>query len=117
MEYDVNTVFIAVELTDLFAPLANYKFANDTEIKVIEVNATELTYIYHLISAFKVKGLQAQAYSFVEVLRKIGDISKIFNYYDATSKSLSADISNWVIGLDVTTNPEDLQKFLESEQA
>ena len=60
------------------------------------VNATEITYIYHLISKHKVKGLTKDSYTFSKVLVRIGNISKLFNYYDSYAKNLSADIQNWV---------------------
>jgi hypothetical protein len=40
--------------------------------------------------------LTKDSYLFSEVLLLIGAISKIFNYYDATGKNLSADIQDWV---------------------
>lgn len=96
LDYDVNTVFFAIELTELLINMKNVKFTNDVDIISFPVNATEITYIYHLISPYKIKGLCKDAYSFSQVLRRIGDISKIFNYYDTTSKSMSTDIQNWV---------------------
>jgi hypothetical protein len=96
LEYDVNTVFFAIELTDLLVNMKNVKYTNDTDITAFPVNATEITYIYHLISPYKIKGLCKDAYTFSQVLRRIGDISKIFNYYDTSGKNLSTEIQNWV---------------------
>ena len=96
LEYDVNTVFFAIELTNLLGNMSSIKYSNDKEMKAFPVDATEITYIYHLISKHKVKGLTKDSYLFSQVLVKIGDISKIFNYYDAHAKNLSTDIQNWV---------------------
>jgi len=96
LEYDVNTVFFAIELVDLLGTLRDVKYTNDTELKHVQVNATEITYVYHLISKHKVKGLTKYSFLFSEVLIKIGEISKLFNYYDAVGKNLSQDIQNWV---------------------
>lgn len=96
LEYDVNTVFFAIELTDMLSSMKEVKYTNDTDLVPFEVNATEITYIYHLISKHKVKGLSKDSYTFAQILRKIGNISKVFNYYDATSKSLSVEIQDWV---------------------
>lgn len=96
LEYDVNTVFFAIELVDLLGTMRDMKFSDDKELKYVAVNATEITYVYHLISKHKVKGLTKDSFLFSEILMKIGDISKIFNYYDAVGKNLSADIQNWV---------------------
>lgn len=97
MEYDVNTVFFAIELTNLLAGMKDAKFTNDTDLVAFQVDATEITYIYHLISKHKVKGLSRDSYTFAEILRRIGDISKVFNYYDTAGKNLSTDIQNWAL--------------------
>ena len=96
LEYDVNTVFFAIELTELLGTMREVKYTNDTELVAFPVNATEITYIYHLISKHKVKGLTKDSYTFSQVLMRIGTISKLFNYYDSYAKSLSSDIQNWV---------------------
>jgi len=96
LEYDVNTVFFAIELTELLGTMRDVKYTNDTELVAFPVNATEITYIYHLISKHKVKGLTKDSYTFSQVLMRIGNISKLFNYYDSYAKSLSTDIQNWV---------------------
>ena len=96
LEYDVNTIFFAIELTDLLGSMRNVKFADDKELVNFPVNATEITYIYHLISKYKLKGLTKDTYTFSEILLTIGSISKLFNYYDAFIKNLSGDIQDWV---------------------
>jgi hypothetical protein len=96
LEYDVNTVFFAIELTSLLATLRDVKYANDTDMMSVDVTATEITYVYHLISKHKIKGLTKDAYMFSEILMTIGSISKVINYYDAVGKNLSNDIQNWV---------------------
>lgn len=108
LEYDVNTVFFAIELVDLLGTLRDVKYTNDTELKHVPVNATEITYVYHLISKHKVKGLTKDSFLFSEILIKIGEISKLFNYYDAVGKNLSTDIQNWV------TSFEDNVEFEKS---
>jgi hypothetical protein len=96
LEYDVNTVFFAIELTELLGSMKDAKFIDDNQLVPFPVNATEITYIYHLIAKHKVKGLTKEAYLFSEVLKRIGAISKVFNYYDTCGKNLSTDIQNWV---------------------
>ena len=97
LEYDVNTVFFAIELTDMLATMKDTKYTNDKDLVAFEVNATEITYIYHLISKHKVKGLTNDAYLFSQVLYRIGSISKIFNYYETCSKNLAKDVQDWVL--------------------
>lgn len=96
LEYDVNTVFFAIELTDLLASMKDKKFTDDKQLGCFLVNTTEITYIYHLISKHKVKGLTKDSYTFAQILRRIGDISKVFNYYDTAAKNLSGEIQDWV---------------------
>lgn len=96
LEYDVNTVFFAIELTNLLASMKDIKFTDDNQLIPFPVDATEITYIYHLISKHKVKGLTKDSYTFANILKRIGDISKVFNYYDTAAKNLTGDIQNWV---------------------
>lgn len=100
LEYDVNTVFFAIELTNMLGNMKGMKFVNETDLVAFTVNATEITYIYHLISKHKVKGLTKDAYTFSKILLKIGEISKVFNYYDTTCKNLSKDIQDWILTFD-----------------
>lgn len=97
LEYDVNSIFLAIELTDM---LGNWHVSgsskDDNVSKGYELDSTEITYVYHLISKHKVKGLTNSTYTFSQILKKIGLISKIINYYDSTAKSLSKDIQDWV---------------------
>jgi len=97
MEYDVNTVFLAIELTDMLGDWKNTGTSkDDNSLQGYTTDATEITYIYHLISKHKVKGLSNSSYRFAEVLRRIGNISKVIAYYDTAAKNLSKDIQNWV---------------------
>lgn len=97
MEYDVNTLFLAIDLTNMLGEWNQIGTAkDDVTISAYTTDATEITYIYHLISKHKVKGLTQSSYRFAEILRKIGSISKIIAYYDTHAKNLSKDIQNWV---------------------
>lgn len=115
LEYDVNTVFFAIELTDLLGNMKGIKFTNEKDLVVVPVNATEITYIYHLISKHKVKGLTKDAYTFANILKRIGAISKIFNYYDTVGKNLSTDIQDWVSSFDENVSIEG-KKLTPSEE-
>jgi len=96
LDYDVNTVFFAIELKELFDVMKSSKYKGDEYI-AYSVNATEVTYIYHLISKYTVKGLTKDSYLFSEILILIGAISKLFNYYDATGKNIASNIQDWVV--------------------
>ena len=115
LEYDVNSVFFAIELTDLLGSMRDAKYTNDTELVSFPVDATEITYVYHLISQYKVKGLTKDAYMFSQVLRRIGSISKVFNYYDTYGKNLSTDIQNWVSSFEEGVTVEPRKKKTKKE--
>jgi uncharacterized protein YjaG (DUF416 family) len=115
LEYDVNTVFLAIELTNLLGDMKSAKFSSDTELISFPVNATEITYIYHLIANHKVKGLTKDAYTFSQVLIRIGDISKVFNYYDTAGKNLSTEIQDWVTLFDDAVTREVVEETITAE--
>lgn len=110
LEYDVNTVFFAIELTDLLGNMKEIKFNNEKDLVVVPVNATEITYIYHLISKHKIKGLTKDSYTFANILKRIGNISKVFNYYDTTGKNISNDIQDWVSTFEELVTFDKLEK-------
>jgi hypothetical protein len=117
MEYDVNTVFFAIELTDMMGNMKGAKYTDDNGLVSFSVNATEITYIYHLISKHKVKGLSKDAYLFSQILYRIGRISKMINYYDAAHKNLSGDIQNWVLTFEDGVEMESTSKKSKKEKA
>jgi hypothetical protein len=117
IEYDVNTVFIGIELSDLLISMKeknNYK--NDDDLILYQVTPTQLTYIYHLISTYKIKGLTKESYQFSEVLRKIGAMSKIISYYDMINKNLSEDIQTWVLTFDEDVSFDKLEQMKEEQK-
>ena len=115
LEYDINTVFIAIELTEVLGTMREDSkiFNNDTDSFAFLVNATEITYIYHLIAEHKVKGLTKDTYTFSEILKRIGAVSKVFNYYDTIGKNLAADIQDWVACFDENVKIEQPKQQLE----
>ena len=100
LEYDVNTVFLAIELTNMLGEWKAIKgqkdIKNDIDIKEYVMDATELTYLYHLIAKYTIKGLTDDTYLFAQILRKIGFASKIVSYYDAFAKRSNGEIQSWV---------------------
>ena len=102
LEYDVNTIFIAIELTDLMRTMSGTKYKNDDDLQSFEMTATEITYVYHLISKYTIKGLSKEGYTFAKLLIRIGELSKVISYYDATAKNLVEDITNWALRMDAS---------------
>lgn len=97
LEYNVDTVFVAIELSSLLVSWReNSKYENDDSVLSYQGNPTEITYIYHLISKYSVKGLVDETFRFAEILSRIADASKIINYYDSVAKNMASDITDWV---------------------
>ena len=104
LEYDVDSLFIAIDLSDLLKTMSGTKYTNDEELKFFKATATETTFIYHLIKNYKVKGLTKESFTFAEIVKRIADISKIVSYYDAHAKNLTEDIGKWALKLDDTSH-------------
>jgi hypothetical protein len=94
--------------------MKDIRYPDINKLEAIPVNATEITYIYHLISPHKVKGLSKNAYYFAQVLRRIGNISKIFNYYDTAGKNLSTEIQNWATAFEDGVSIENRENTIEA---
>lgn len=101
MEYDNNTIFFAIELTNMLGEWQdNQDNDNTTEMRCYFGDAIEITYLHHLISKHKVKGLTNESYRFAEVLKRLDGITRIINYYDAAAKSMAKEIQDWVASFD-----------------
>lgn len=74
------------------------KFKKGVEILPTDINT--VTRISHLFGQYKVKGLGSVAENYYEILKKITDVSKIFEYYNNMGEQMSKDASNWIQGLD-----------------
>lgn len=96
--YDHQTVFMGVQLKEDFLKRAE---AHRKEGKPVLVTCSETILIHHLFTTggFTVKGLDARAYDFRNIMTAIGDINKIYGELDTSSKRAGDDINNWVQGL------------------
>jgi hypothetical protein len=116
LEYDTNTVFFAIELSKMLENMTN--LTNDVDYQSIELSATEITYVYHLISKHKVKGLTKDTYNFVDILMLIGKTSKIFDYYNTLLENLSTDIKEWVTLFDENVTSDKVSSIdLEPQES
>jgi len=104
MEYDVNLLFFAIELSamlkGMYLTKETEKYNDDVHPIVYALTATDITYLYHVLQQHKVKGLKSASFTFADIIRRIGDISKIFGFYDNQSKELSTSIQDWVVGFE-----------------
>jgi hypothetical protein len=96
IEYDINTIFFGIELTNTLGTWFKQNIESDVELSSYESDPVSFNYINHLISTIKIKGLTDEAYLFSQVLKKVNEIMKVVNFYDNHAKSLSKDIQEWV---------------------
>lgn len=96
IEYDVNTIFFAIDLTDTLGKWITQESKGKKGVKSYDIDPVSANYLFHLISTVKVKGLTEEAYLFSQVLKKIHEVIKIVNFYDNHAKTLSKEIQDWV---------------------
>ena len=108
-EYDVDTIFYAIEVAELITSFIDTSFESEKQLKKFTMTATDMHYLYHLISKHTVKGLTKQAYTFANIIRSIGASSKVFNYYKEKYDNLAKAIQFWVHSLEkgVTIDKND----------
>lgn len=110
IEYDQNEIFQLKEVREKY--LDNVKDSvkelqnNENEISTI-VNVNDLIIIYHLISKYKVKGVNKSHYSYLNLLTKIGERIKLFNAYNTWIQRLSNDFQSW--GSSLTVDEETIK--------
>lgn len=101
MEYDVDTIFFAMELDSMLGAMADdNKFENDKTAKQFDMTPVDVHYLYQLLSRHKVKGLSKESYYFAEIIKRIAMSSKIFNYYKETYTNIAKAVQLWVASLD-----------------
>jgi len=111
IEYDSNTIFFGIELTETLGNWVKQEIeANDDSVRIYETDPVSVNYMNHLISTVKIKGLKEEAYLFSQVFRKIMEIMKVVNFYDAHAKSLSKEIQDWVANFE-ESQPQDNQQY------
>lgn len=113
MEYDVNLLFFAIELTTMLGNMKlkkdSEKYTNDIDPITYKLTATDITYLYHVLQNHKVKGLKKSSYTFADIIRRIGSISKVFSHYDNLSKELSTEIQDWTVGFEEESNAKTME--------
>jgi len=98
LEYDQNEVFQMEEIRKQYLDSAEEIYhslpKNVDEIPTV-INVNNLIILYHLISKYKVKGINKQHYAFLSLLSKIGERIKLFNAYTVWVQRLSNDFQSW----------------------
>jgi hypothetical protein len=106
LEYTEDNIFIALRVKNNFFDAVSEP--NNSGLTTYNIKIDDIIFVHHLIKEYKVKGLTEDSYNFASLIEKIGEISKLFNMFNATSKELSTQVQNWTAGL---TGPD----LVESE--
>ncbi len=114
-EYDVNAVFYILELTSILGEIESDGKKGFKENKYIgfKLTATDITYMYHILAQYKVKGLNRGTVLFANIIRRIGEISKLFDYYNNITKELSTEIVDWVAQFDENVSIAEAKTEIE----
>jgi hypothetical protein len=65
------------------------------------INVNDVIILYHLVSKYKVKGVNSNFYNYLSLLTKIGERIKLFNAYNVWVQRLSDDFQLWGSSLTV----------------
>jgi len=98
LEYDQNEIFQMDEVRKQYLEGAEeIQKAMPREVEEIPtvINVNNLIILYHLVSKYKVKGINKGHYAFLSLLTKIGDRIKLFNAYTVWVQRLSEDFQLW----------------------
>jgi hypothetical protein len=118
MHYTEQSLFVALRVEEnFFNDIKPADIKRDTTEYQFKIKIDDATLLHHLIKDHTVKGLNNKAYMFASILTEIGNISRIFNYWDGETKALSEKIHNWTLGLDEASQPQEEQiEELEVEE-
>jgi hypothetical protein len=96
LEYDQNEIFQLKEVREKYLSKVDElsKTSMNYDIQTV-INVNDLIILYHLISKHKVKGINKQHYSYLNILTKIGERIKLFNAYNVWVQRLSTDFQSW----------------------
>jgi len=118
--YTEEDIFIGYKLKEEFFDFIDMNIVPRTKetIENLEITINEVTLLHHLIKDMTLTNLNDEKTKmFASVLTEIGNISKIFNKYNADSEMLSKEIYQWTIGLEPEEREKIIQEMKEAEQA
>jgi hypothetical protein len=120
ISYDRQNLFVGLIVRDTFFyqydkskdTTKTSLFTNGDENFVLNIN--EITRISHLTSLHEIVGLDKKADIFAEIIKKIGDISKIVEHYNKKGNDLSETGGNWIMKFENVE--ENVPTQVEAEQ-
>lgn len=117
LEYDRQNLFVGLLVRDnFFYKYDTEKSSNRTalfksetnQVEVFSLDINEITRISHLTGLHTIKSLDEKADLFANFIKKIGDISKIFDIYNSRGQELSETGGNWLQGFE-KYEPQEVQ--------
>lgn len=115
LEYDRQDLFIALVVKENFFEVVekggqHKKAFKENDVAIFEIDIHDITRISHLIGKYKVKGLNNMAVNYAEVVRKIGDISKVFENFNRRGEEMSEAGANWIHGLEKSDDAVEVEE-------
>jgi hypothetical protein len=109
IEYTKDTLPFALLINAEY--LSKYKQVSFKNVENIntEITIDNLVKVIYLMDSVKVKGLSKSALTYYNIIRKFGEIHKVFNKYDIISKKLGESIQNFVTGIQTNDILEETQ--------
>lgn len=110
VKYTAETIFYGLHLKKyLLNDLPNTKGQSDYTTYNLNITFSMSVGLYHILSTVEVVGLNKENYAFASILKKMADVSKIYQEYDNSSSRISQQIQLWNKGITqqiVGTQPE-----------
>ncbi len=115
LTYDRQNLFVALLIRDEFFYVVDSEKSHsktslfkESDFTTFSLNITEITRISHLSGMFEIKGLDKKADIYASIVKKIGDVSKVFEVYNTRGQDLSERGGNWLQGFEVYENTESV---------
>jgi hypothetical protein len=102
MEYSGNDIFNSVDLKEKYLDKwedLDKLLPKTTSEFTIAIDIKNVIMMYHFLSTFKIKGITEDYYNFIEILKKIGDVNKLFNAYTIAKERINTDFVSWTSAL------------------
>ncbi len=110
----VRDEFFRVVDAEKSAVKTNLAFTGGKE--TFKLDITSITRISHLTTFHEINGLDEDAEVFAEILKKIGNISKIYEVYSGKGDDASAEGGNWINGFNIYESDDLTEKPVLSEE-
>ncbi len=108
ISYDRQNLFVGLLVRDNFFYKYDTEknvaktslFVGESIVEAFPLDINEITRISHLTGLHEIQGLDKKADIYANIVKKIGDISKIFEIFNSRGQELSEKGGNWLQGFD-----------------